>query len=54
MSQYFYSNPPPESISGTNSGECKEGTSSPCYNTDCEHCKEHFFIALLSMFEIKK
>jgi len=33
-----YGHPPPESVSGPNSGECKEGQD-PCLNTECPRCK---------------
>ena len=41
LSQYFYGNPPPSSISGPNAGECKEDSVSPCFNKDCENCKRN-------------
>jgi len=36
--QNEYGHPPPGSVSGKNSGECKEGQV-PCYNKECPRCK---------------
>jgi hypothetical protein len=41
ISQYFYGNPPPSSVSGPNAGECKENTVRPCFNKECENCKRN-------------
>jgi hypothetical protein len=38
---YSYGNPPLSSVVGTNSGECKEGSTKPCYNWSCSNCSEN-------------
>jgi hypothetical protein len=42
ISEYYYGNPPPSSVSGPNSGECKEGQDHPCYNAGCDNCLKQF------------
>lgn len=51
--QYYYGHPPPESVSGVNAGECKEGQKS-CYNVGCERCRKDYlkrFVFNAELFE---
>ncbi len=58
MSSYNYGHPPPESVSGINAGECKEGQK-PCYNRECERCRKDYlrqqrFVFNAQLFENDK